>query len=82
MTTQMIVRIDDDLKKHFNKLAQSEGKNSSQVVRELIESYIQEHDIGSYIDVLWDRVGEKLTEKGVSTAKIKKAIRETRAGKP
>ena len=82
MPTQMIIRIDDDLKKSFSKLAQSEGKNSSQVVRELIESYIQEHDIGSYIDGLWNRVGEKLTDKGVSPAKIKKAIHETRAGKP
>ena len=82
MPTQMIIRIDDDLKKSFNKLAQSEGKNSSQVVRELIESYIQEHDIGTYIDGLWNRVGEKLIDKGVSPGKIKKAIRKTRAGKP
>lgn len=30
------------------------------MVRELIEDYIKEHDISSYIDNLWDRVGKKL----------------------
>jgi len=52
MTTQMIVRIDSDVKDRFNKLARVEGKTSSQMVRELIEDYIKERDIGAYVDDL------------------------------
>jgi predicted DNA-binding protein len=35
MATQMMVRIDPELKSRFNKLARAEGKTTSQMVREL-----------------------------------------------
>lgn len=41
MNTQMIVRIDPDIKAKVNKFAGSEGKNVSQVVRELLEDYVK-----------------------------------------
>jgi len=78
MTTQMIVRIDSEVKERFNKLARVEGKTSSQMVRELIEDYIKERDIGSYVDDLWGRIGGKLRFKGVKQRDINKAIREAR----
>jgi predicted DNA-binding protein len=81
MSKQMIIRIDDATKSKFAKLARSEGKNTSQVVRKLIENYIQEYDISSYIDDLWNRVGKKLTSRGATPGKIKKAIRKVRAEK-
>ena len=67
MTTQMIIRMDPEIKDRFNKLARVEGKTTSQMVRELIEDYIKERDIGTYVDDLWDRIGGKLKSKGVRT---------------
>ena len=78
MTTQMMIRIDDAVKNRLNKLARIEGKTTSEMVRGLIEEYIKEHDIGSYIDDLWDRTGKKLKSKGVTPATIEKAIRAAR----
>jgi len=78
MTTQMIIRIDSDMKKRLNKLARREGKTTSQMVRELIEDHIRERDIGSYIDKLWDRIGGKLRAKGINQKDINRAIKESR----
>ena len=81
MSTQMIVRLDPDIKTKLTKLAQAEGKNTSQVVRELIDSYIQNHDMSSYVDDLWNRVGKKLQARGIKPRDIKRAIRDVRASK-
>ncbi len=78
MTTQMIIRINSEMKNRLVKLARVEGKTTSQMVRDLIEDYIKEKDIGSYIDNLWDRIGEKLTAKGISQRDINRAIKESR----
>ncbi len=78
MTTQMIVRIDSEVKERFNKLARVEGKTSSQMVRELIEGYIKERDIGTYIDDLWNRIGGKLRSRGVKQKDVNRAIKEGR----
>lgn len=74
----MIIRIDEEKKDKLSKIARSEGKNSNQVVRELIESYIQDRDIEGYIEVLWERIGSKLRKKQVDNKKIQKAIRDIR----
>ncbi len=78
MTTQMMIRIDDELKGRLNKLARLEGKTTSEMVRELIEERIKERDIGAYIDDLWNRIGEKLKAKGVTPIAIEKAIKASR----
>jgi len=78
MTTQMIVRIDPDLKAKVNNFAKVEGKNVSEVVRELLEEYVKTRDIGSYIDNLWDRIEGKLTSGGVGPKDIKRVISEVR----
>ena len=78
MTTQMIIRMDPEVKDRFNKLARVEGKTTSQMVRELIEDYIKERDIGTYVDDLWDRIGGKLKSKGVGKRDIDKTIKEVR----
>jgi predicted DNA-binding protein len=74
----MIVRIDPEVKERFNKLVRMEGKTSSQMVRELIENYIKDRDIGTYVDDLWDRIGGKLKSKGVRQRDIGKTIKEVR----
>ncbi len=78
MTTQMIIRIDFEMKNRLNKLARVEGKTTSQMVRDLIEDYIREKDIGTYIDNLWDRIGGKLRSKGINQRDINRAIKESR----
>ena len=81
MTTQMILRLDLNTKAKLTKLAQAEGKNTSQVVRELIENYIQDRDMGSYIDGLWDGIGKKLKARNVGDKEIEQAIHDTRSSK-
>jgi predicted DNA-binding protein len=81
MTTQLIIRIDAEMKTKLSKLAQADGKNASQVIRELIDNYVQERDIGAYIDDLWNRTGKKLAARGVSLADVEQTIREVRKGK-
>jgi len=78
MSTQMIIRIDDEVKNRLTKLARVEGKTTSEMVRGLIEEYIKERDISSYIDDLWNRTGKKLKSKGITPATIEKAIKAAR----
>jgi predicted DNA-binding protein len=78
MTTQMIVRIDPGLKAKVNNFAKAEGKNVSEVVRELLEDYVKSRDINAYVDDLWDRIGGKLTSSGFGPKDIKRVIREVR----
>ena len=79
MTTQMIIRLDPELKDKVSKLAKKEGKSLSGLVRELLEKYTKERDMGTYIDDLWDRIGKKLSENNVTVSDIDKAIKEIRA---
>ena len=81
MSTQMIIRLDSDLKIKLNRLARSEGKTTSQVVRELIEGYIQDRDISGYIDDLWARVGRQLQQQKVQSTDIEQAITEVRSAR-
>ncbi len=78
MTTQMIVRINPDLKTQVYKLAKSEGKNVSEVVRELLEAYVRDRDIGTYIDDLWGRIGGKIENGGYEPKDIQRVIQEVR----
>jgi predicted DNA-binding protein len=81
MTTQMIVRINPELKNKVNSLAKAEGKSVSEVVRELLEDYVKNRDIGLYIDDLWQRIGDKLTSRKIGPKDINRAIKEVRAKK-
>ena len=81
MTTQMIVRINPELKNKVNSLAKAEGKSVSEVVRELLEDYVKNRDIGLYIDDLWQRIGDKLVSRKVDPKEIQRAIQEVRKRK-
>ena len=81
MTTQMMIRIDSELKSKVSTLAKAEGKNVSEVVRELLKDYIRDRDIGLYIEDLWNRIGSKLTSHGLRSRDIPKIIKEVRAKK-
>lgn len=78
MPTQMIIRIEPELKEKISRIARMEGKTTSQMIRELIETYIKERDIETYIDDLWDRIGKRLRSKGIKLGDVEKAIAEVR----
>lgn len=78
MTNQMIIRINPAVKDRLNKLARTEGKTTSQMVRELLEDYIKERDISAYVDDLWDRIGGRLRSKRVKPRDINSAIKAIR----
>ena len=81
MTTQMIFRIDPELKSKVSNVAKAEGKKVSEVVRELLEGYVRDRDVGSYVDDLWARIGGKLSSRGVGLKDLRRAIKEVRAKK-
>ena len=64
MVSQMIVRINAEVKDRSNELAEGGGGTVSQIVRELIGNYIKERDISAYVDDLWSRIGRKLKSRG------------------
>jgi Arc/MetJ family transcription regulator len=78
MATQMIVRIDPDLKAKVNRFAKLEGKSASEIVRQLLKEYVKTRDIDSYIDNLWDRIGGKLASKGARPKDVERIIRDVR----
>ena len=80
MPTQMIVRIDPELKSQVTRFAQAEGKNVSVLVRELLEAYVKNRDMSGHIDALWNRIGTKMRRRNVCEADIAAAVRAARAG--
>ena len=62
MTTQLAIRIESELKDRFTRLAQAEGRNSSEVIRDLMTRYVAERDVAGYIDDLWSRLGRAMTD--------------------
>jgi len=70
----MLIRIDPELKEKIQQLARYEGKTTSGMVREIIEDYVKERDIGTYVDDLWRRIGKKLRSKGKKQGDIRQEI--------
>jgi len=78
MVSQMIVRINAEVKDRSNELAEGGGGTVSQMVRELIGNYTKERDISAYVDDLWSRIGRKLKSSGVKQKDIGGAIKGAR----
>ena len=81
MAEQLLIRMDLELKRKLTKLATMEGKTSTQIVRGLIEDYVKRRDVSSYIDSLWERIGQGLKSAGVGAEDVAKAVREARKSK-
>ena len=79
MATQMIIRIEPSLKNKVSQLAKAEGKNLSELVRELLEKYTKERDMGAYIDNLWGNIGHNFTQNNISEENIEEAIKQVRS---
>ncbi|MEW5815406.1 MAG: CopG family transcriptional regulator [Spirochaetota bacterium] len=81
METQLIVRIDKNMKQKFSTIARIEGKTVSTKVRELVSSYIEENDFSRVVGDLWNRTSRKLKKKGYTEKDVKDAIKKVRATK-
>ena len=81
MSVQMLIRVDPEFKERLTKMARREGKSNSQMIREIVDNYIKERDIETYIDDLWGRIGTKLKSKGVKQKDIASKIRQVRKTK-
>ena len=79
MATQMIIRIEPSLKNKVSQLAKAEGKNLSELVRELLVKYTKERDMSAYIDNLWERIGQNFSQNNISEADIEEAIKQVRS---
>ncbi len=79
MATQMIIRVEPGLKNKVSQLAKSEGKNLSELVRELLVKYTKDRDMNAHIDNLWDRIGQNFSQNKVSEADIEEAIKQVRS---
>lgn len=81
MNQQMIIRVDSDLKNRVDQFAKKEGKNTSEVIRELMEQYLRERDMSGYLQNLWERIGAKLDPRLKDPKFLDKAIKEIRTEK-
>jgi Ribbon-helix-helix protein, copG family. len=75
---QLTVRIDDDLKGHLQNLARQEGKSTSDVVRGLVQRYIQDRDRSAALRALWEQMRENAEEAGSSPEGVEDAIESVR----
>jgi len=79
MATQMIIRVEPSLKNKVSQIAKAEGKNLSELVRELLVKYTKERDMSAYIDNIWDRIGQNFAHKNISEVDIEEAIKQVRS---
>lgn len=82
MGSQILVRIDKNLKNKFQRLSRFEQKSVNEKVRELIAGYVREHNIEDAMKSLWNEIGQSLKKKGYKVSDVEKTIKKVRAGKP
>ena len=64
MATQLVIRIDPEIKEKLMKLARTEGKTASDKVREMVTEYVAQSDLSAIVDDLWARISNKLQQAG------------------
>ena len=78
MKKQLIIRIDEELKNKFSKIAKVEGKTSSEKVRGLVGAHSAKNDFATIVDNLWDRVTKKIESGKFKQEDIDRKIKEAR----
>jgi hypothetical protein len=81
MTSQILVRVDKELKEKFQRLTGIERKSINEKVRELMEEYVREHSMESAMKNLWDEIGRSMKKKGYKESDVEKMIRKVRSAK-
>ena len=75
---QLTVRIDEDLKGHLQALARQEGKSTSDVVRSLVQRYVQDRDRSAALEALWKQMQSRAEEAGANREDVEAAIESVR----
>ena len=78
MATQLVIRIDPQIKEKLMKLARTEGKTASDKVREMVTEYVAQSDLSSIVDDLWARISSKLKKQRVGAKDIDRTIARVR----
>lgn len=81
MVSQVLIRVDKELKDKFQRLSRTEQKSINEKVRELMEEYVKEHDMEGALRDLWDEIGLSLRKKGYKASDVNKIIKEVRTGR-
>ena len=81
MVSQILIRVDKELKHKFQRLSMTEQKSVNQKVRELMEEYVKDHSMEAAMRSLWDEIGQSLRKKGYKTSDVNKKIKEVRSGR-
>ena len=61
---QLTVRISEEPKGHLQNLARQEGKCTSDVVRRLVEDYVQDRNRGTALRAFWNQMQNNAAEAG------------------
>jgi hypothetical protein len=81
MTSQILVRVDKELKEKFQRLTGLERKSVNEKVRELMEVYVREHSMEATMANLWDEIGRSMQKKGYKESDVGKMIKKVRSAK-
>jgi len=81
MVSQILIRVDKELKSKFQRLSRTEQKSVNQKVRELMEDYVKDHSMEAAMRSLWDEIGQSLKKKGYKASDVNKKIKEVRTGR-
>ncbi len=81
MAAQILIRVDEDLKRKVQKLARAEQKSVTQKIREILYQYVEEHDIERSLKSLWEEIGEEIKKAGYKPSDVNRVIKEVRSGK-
>jgi len=80
MVSQVLIRVDKELKNKFQRLSRMEQKSVNEKVRELMEEYVKEHDMEASMRSLWDEIGQSLRKKGHKASDVSKMVKKVRTG--
>ena len=78
MATQLVIRIDPEVKEKLMKLARVEGKTASHKVREMVTEYVAQSDLSAIVDDLWVRISNKMRKRGVTARDVDRTIAQVR----
>lgn len=79
MVSQILIRVDKELKDQFRRLSRTEQKSVNEKVRELMEEYVKDHNMEAAMRSLWDEIGQSLRKKKYKASDVNKMIKEVRA---
>ncbi len=80
MGSQVLIRVDKELKDKFQQMSRREQKSVNEKVRELMEEYVKEHDMETAMRSLWDEIGQSLRKKGYRASDVGKMVKKVRRG--